>query len=197
MRPFKTVGGLLPFTFVIFAAWDYYLHSSLYELFWLCNIFNVTLGIGILFKKPSWIWISTLWLIAGIPLWMMSVATEHSFYIHAVFTHFVAAMIGIGALQGGARDPRVWWKALLLGLVIQTVTHVATPEQYNINISFRAYSFVAPYISQFWLYCLLSTTFFAGMLYGIEFALLKWLRTTVQSEAKILAMNLPQSDVST
>jgi len=154
----QTIIGILPILFVAAATYHYIQSSTLFSLLWMCNICNITLALGILLQKPTLIWVSTLWLVWGIPLWILDVVAYKHFNPHALLTHIVAAVIGLYAIKRIPKPSTMWWKAVIFGASIQLLTRLVTPNNYNINVSNRPYDLFYPFITQYWIFFLMNLT---------------------------------------
>ena len=136
--------ALLPASFFALAAVVNALDGTLFSLVWVCNAMNLLLAASIATRWPRGIWLATLWLLPGVPLWLLDVVAGSSLRPHSFFTHVAAAAVGVTALR---RTPHptggVWWQAVALAVALQLVARAITPPGENVNLAFAAHASVA------------------------------------------------------
>jgi hypothetical protein len=165
--------ALLPLAFFAFTAAHNVRAGTPHMLFWVCNVSNILLAVALAARWPRGIWIATLWVLSGTPLWILDAWLTRSFTVHSFFTHIVAAVIGILVLRRlPPPAPRgLWWQAVLFGLGCQLLARLFTPAEANVNIAFATYhsmSHVLPGFAAGWLFSL--TSFIVAMI-ALEIAL--------------------------
>ena len=135
--------ALLPFSFFLLAAFVNARAGTLHNLFWVCNVMNLVLAASLAARWPRGIWIATLWLLTGTPLWLWDAILTNVFDVHSFLTHVAAAGLGVWALFRTPRPRHLWWQAVLAAIALQLVTRALTPPETNVNVAFAAYGPVA------------------------------------------------------
>ena len=144
--------GLLPIGFV---GWAYATYDHPAHLLWLCNVCNLLLAVALLTDNLRLLWVATLWLVLGTPLWVMDIFVKDRFYPHSVFTHVVAPVLGLVAVRGRAAPAWTWILAVALGLAAQAVCRLWTPPALNINVSHATYRAMTGWFDSYIVYWLL------------------------------------------
>lgn len=159
------------------------LYSSVYsivigrpaDILWVCNLCNALLAFGLWRRDNAMIWIATLWLCLGTPLWIWDILDRDRYFsAHAIVIHVVSALIGILAIRKMTLPAPIWWQALLLGLIIQVITRFAAPPEFNINVSAYVYPALQKYFSQYWQYMIFNGISFALSLFLLEWTFRRW-----------------------
>lgn len=132
--------ALLPASFVTLAAIMNARMGTLHDLVWVCNAMNVALAISLAAGSARGIWISTMWLCVGTPLWIVDAWTNHDFMFHSFLTHFAATGVGLYALRFTPRPRHIWWQAALAGIGLQLLSRALTAPEHNINVAWGLYT---------------------------------------------------------
>ncbi len=168
--------GLLPAAFLAVAAVVYVRAGTPGTLLWVCNVSNGLLAISMLAAWPRGIWIASLWLLAGVPLWLMDGFLGEGFQTHSFLTHFAAAAVGLVALRRLPRQRGVWWQAVAYAVSLQLPARLLTPPEENVNVAFTAYhslSHVVPFAASF----VLNILVFLVAMRGLEAILVRVYRS--------------------
>ncbi len=143
------------------------------ELLWVCNVSNLLLSASIFFKSCRWIQVSTLWILCGIPFWIIDAIINSGFQYYSFLTHFGGGTIGVWALRSKSSGQAVWPIAVIYFAILQGIARLVTDPKLNINSAFKVpiwSSFISPY----WLANTFNLIFFAILLFGIEIFLVKF-----------------------
>ncbi len=157
------------------------------ELLWMCDVANLILGVGLLFSFPALVWIATLLLIPAAPLWIwdLSVLKGEYWTMNGFLLHIGSMAIGILGVRGTAqanqaqsdgKKRRLWWKALLVLVVVQLITRLVTPPEPNINVAHRVYEGLEGIFSSYAMFWVSSFLCFAALYYLLEIFLDRWVR---------------------
>lgn len=174
--PLARWSGLLPLLLFAWISVDYTWRGYPWELLWACNYCQVVLGAGILAEMPLLVWIPTLWLIAGSPLWIMDVALFGDFRITAVLTHIGGSALGLWLIVGYLRCfklRRYWLYAALFMALTQLVSRWISPPAMNINMSFKVYPPLRTIFPVYWIYWCCNFVFSMGVLFCLEKVILR------------------------
>src|SRR5215813_12070112 len=63
--------GILPLVFFLAQVKHYWPINELGNLFWMCNIGNLILALGLFFEKPLVIRLAAIWTIPGLIIWIL------------------------------------------------------------------------------------------------------------------------------
>ena len=164
--------GLVPLFTALYTTSYYIARGEASEILWVCNVCSYLLGIGLLIRQPSLVWVATLWLIVGTPLWVMDNIVRQVFFTpHAFMMHIVGSLIGLLALRTVAGRVRYWWWALLLGIVLNILARWLAAPAANVNLSASIYPAAQPYFDSYPVYLLFNVITFAVSLYLLELLL--------------------------
>lgn len=106
------------------------------DLLWFCNAAAFVVALGLLMRAPSVLGIGLLWLVVGLPVWIVDLARGGVFLPTSILTHVGVLVLGIvGAARIGLPD-QAWSRALLAGLVLHVVCRYVTPRAANVNAAF-------------------------------------------------------------
>jgi hypothetical protein len=177
-RPRKLL-GLIPLAFLAWALYDFAVTDTLPDSLWMCNVANAILGVGLLVGSVRMLWIATLALIVGSPLWFWDAILGVHVHPHSFFTHVVSAGFGVWLLRGQPRVPRAWLATLGVGVALQVICHFATPPSYNVNVSHAPFHALASIVPSFALYSVLNTIFMGVVLFCLERVLCRHVSTPV------------------
>jgi len=164
-----SISALLPLLAGLYASWNSISQGSASELLWVCNVFNFTLAIGLYFRHAVTLWISTLWILAGTPLWIWDNIERGTYLtVHAFFIHVVSGVIGLISLRYVTQQLRVWHKALLAVILLQLLTRLVADPDLNINMSASVYPALQGLFDSFLMYSLFNFFSFAFTLMLLE-----------------------------
>lgn len=150
--------GLLPIAFV---CWAYTNYDHPAHLLWMCNLCNLLVAVGLLTNNLRVIWLGTLWLILGFPLWIVDIFVKDQFYSHSFFTHAVTTFIGLWAIRGRPARPRTWMLAWVFGVSVQAICRLWTPPSENINVAHSTYAAFSGWLNNYFVYWFITVSFFA------------------------------------
>jgi hypothetical protein len=147
------------------------------SLLWSCHLGSLAVGVGLLRRWPTWIGVGLLWLVVGVPLWVMETAMQGGFEPTATLPHLGGLAIGlVGVRKLGLPQP-VWRKAMAAILALQLLTRWITPEAANINLAFAVWPGWEQYFPSYGVYItsidLLGLVLFAGLEYAIRRTILR------------------------
>ncbi|MCA9028421.1 MAG: hypothetical protein KDA86_24630 [Planctomycetaceae bacterium] len=104
---------------------------------WACHLASLLTGTGILLRRPTFIGIGVLWLVVGIPLWCVYLAIGGAFRPASLLTHVGGLAVGVLGLKAIGMRSNLWWKAILVLLVLLAISRWLTPPELNVNLAFH------------------------------------------------------------
>jgi len=146
--------GLLPLAFFIARLVYFSNHGGVSQILWMCHFSNLTLAIGLLFDRPTWIAISAYWLILAVPFWLIDVFSFGLEGITSAATHLGGLAVAILPVWKSFPNKRVWHFALGWYLFLQLVCRLFTTPELNINMAhavYRGWEAMYPNYAWYWL----------------------------------------------
>jgi hypothetical protein len=131
--------GLLPFTFFLAHFTHHFSRGVPQHILWLCNLSNLVLATGLFFRLAALIRIATMWLIPGLPLWIIDMSFTGDAPVSTFLSHVGGTAIGLYAMSKVRAQRNMWMHAWLYGFVVQLVCMLFTPADLNVNVSHRIY----------------------------------------------------------
>jgi len=123
---------------------------------WMCNLSNLLLAVGLLTQRLRLVWIATMWLVVGVPIWAWEAwVSSRLSGPHALLTHCGATVLGLYSVRVWRGDARPRWVvglASAFGVAAWVSSRFLTPEQLNINVSHRVHDALAESFSSYGLY---------------------------------------------
>jgi hypothetical protein len=146
------------------------------QILWCCHLSNLGLAVGLVLRRPSWIRMTSLWLIIGLPPWLIDMLMTGLMTPVSIFSHFGGALVALFALRRIGLPTGSWRPALLYFLVLQQLTRLlTTPGPYtNVNVAHFAYGPWKDLFQPYWVYLLANTLLVALCLWLLESGL-RWL----------------------
>jgi hypothetical protein len=138
---------------------------------WACSLGTVLIGTGLLFNWPTWNGMGLMWLILGVPLWIVELAIRGGLEFTSALIHLGSLLLGfVGTWVMGC--PRgVWWKATLLLYLLHWISRWITPEKENINFANRVWIGWETYFPDHGRYILMIVLLSGFLFGGVELAL--------------------------
>jgi hypothetical protein len=127
--------GLFPIAFIVMRLAVLLADDKAYDIFWVCNLANVALGIGILANQPKIIRPAAFWLLLGLPLWAHYCITTGDYQLTSVLTHIGGNLIALLALARVRVDSWSWAYAIAGFWVLQLFSRIFTPPDLNVNVA--------------------------------------------------------------
>jgi hypothetical protein len=112
-----------------FQAWRGHAEYAL----WSCHVAALLVGAGLLGPWPTANAVGVLWLVLGVPLWLIDVARGGEFYPTTLLTHVGAFALALVAVAWLGWPPGAWWKGLAGLLALVVVSRLVTPDLADVN----------------------------------------------------------------
>lgn len=156
------------------------------QLLWCCHISNLLLALGMIFGSVRLIRVASLWLMIGVPPWILDMVVTRLVTPVSIFSHLGATLIATCILWRLGMVGGTWRFALIYFLILQQVTRLLTaPGPYtNVNVAHFAYGPWRELIPNYWLYILINSVLTAIYLIIVEW-ILCWLFPPRVKEAKV------------
>ena len=129
--------GLLALAcFATHAGYHIYHHHP-EDLLWGCHVGTATIAVSLLFRSATGNAIGVLFLLLGVPLWLLDVATGGELMPTSVPTHLGGLTIGLLGVGALGMPRHAWWKASLAMIALVLLCRCVTPERANVNVAFH------------------------------------------------------------
>jgi hypothetical protein len=128
---------------------------------WMCYLANLLLAAGLLLNRPEPIRPGAIWILPGIPLWLMDMISTGIVRPTGVLAHLGGAAVGIFALSRFRVGRRAWLHAFLLFLAVQQLCRWATPPDLNVNLAHGIYAGWEQMFTGYWSYWITTSVFMA------------------------------------
>jgi hypothetical protein len=109
------------------------------DALWMCHVANLVLGLGMILERPAWIRVAAAWIVLGIPLWVIDMATSGTICPFSTISHVGGLAVAIFALNRVRATRNEWIGGVALLVAMQLLARVATPEALNVNLAWRPY----------------------------------------------------------
>jgi hypothetical protein len=167
--------GLAALGFYAIHAGFHLLHGRPEELLWMCHLGAALVGIGLLSFSATLNGIGTLFLSAGMPLWVMYLAGGGDFYPTSCFPHLGGLAIGLYGVRRLGLTSGTWWKALVALITLILICRLVTPPRANVNVAFATYPGMETVFPSHLLYLAAMMVFSAGYFFVCDYGLRRWL----------------------
>jgi hypothetical protein len=141
------------------------------DILWACHVAALLVGIGLLGAWPSCVGVGVLWLLVGVPFWLIDVLAGGEFKPTSVLTHIGGLAVGLVGVRWLGLPGQVWWKASLALLALQGLCRLVTPEKDNVNVAFAVYKGWESWFGSFLVYELFLLVLLTALFAAVEFAL--------------------------
>ena len=156
---------------LVFFALHFHYHWSREQpanILWMCHVSNVILAIGWMSAWPGLIRVAVLWLIPGLPLWIMESIQTGEVSFTSVLTHLGGLALGLILLYRVRSARWTWLYAMIWYLALQQICRMASPEALNVNIAHRMRAGWEGVFSAYWQYWLFTSLLALGGLWGVN-----------------------------
>src|ERR1700741_1463500 len=127
--------GILPVIFFLAQGVHYWQINQLGHLFWMCNIGNLLLAMGLFLEKPVVIRLAAIWTIPGLIVWILYVVLAWGVFLSSTLAHVGGLAVALIALSHVGMDPKSWRWALWWYRVVQLLSRFLTARELNVNLA--------------------------------------------------------------
>ena len=127
--------GLLPLIFFLAQGIHYFRINQLGHMFWMCNIGNLILAMGLFLEKPVLIRLAAIWTIPGLVIWFIYVVLAWGVFLTSTLAHVGGLIVAMIALSHYGMDRTAWRWAFGWYLVVQLASRFFTPADFNVNLA--------------------------------------------------------------
>ena len=127
--------GLLPLIFFMAQAEHYWRIDQLGHMFWMCNIGNLLLAMGLFFEKARVVRLAAIWMIPGLLVWFVYVVLTWGMFLTSTLAHVGGLAVALIALGKYRMDRTAWLWAFGWYLVVQLLSRLFTARDLNVNLA--------------------------------------------------------------
>jgi hypothetical protein len=178
--------GLLPLTFFLAQTIHYWGVGGMGNLFWMCNVGNLLLALGIFLNHRELIRAAAIWTIPGLLLWARYVLFDYDFVVSSALAHVGGIIVALIVLRRVRMDRVAWFYAFVWYLFMQLVSRQATDPRLNVNVAHRIQAGWQQAFSSYWKFWVVMTVLTAFCLWAIGLTL-SWIWLARDAESPALA----------
>ena len=160
--------GWIPLVFLGLHFYTHWERDTLGHILWWCHMANLILSIGWMCASPGLIRIAVLWLIPGLPLWILDASQTGDWSVSSGLTHFGGLVMGLFLLRRVRAARWAWLHAFIPGFVLQQISRWATAAELNVNIAHGMREGWEEVFSSYWQYWLFTTLGILAALWGVN-----------------------------
>jgi len=127
--------GIFPVIFFLAQFKHYWSTHELGNLFWMCNVGNLILALGLFLEKPVVTRLAAIWTIPGLIIWIIYVVLTWGLFVSSVLAHVGGLAVALIALNQVGMDRTTWRWAFGWYLVIQLLSRFLTAPALNVNLA--------------------------------------------------------------
>jgi hypothetical protein len=158
--------GLLPLTFFLAQTIHYWRVGGMGNLFWMCNVGNLLLALGIFLNHRELIRAAAIWTIPGLLLWVRYVLFDYDFVVSSALAHVGGIIVALIVLRRVRMDRIAWFYAFVWYLFMQLVSRQATDPRLNVNVAHRIQAGWQQAFSSYWKFWVVMTVLTAFCLWA-------------------------------
>ena len=142
--------GFLPLLFFLAQAIHYWQIHQLGHMFWMCNIGNLLLALGIFFEQALLVRVAVIWSVPGLVVWCLYVVPTWGLLltgrmsleqvygvISSTLAHVGGLSAGIIVLRKVRMNGSAWASAFIWYFIVQLASRLLTSADMNVNLSHR------------------------------------------------------------
>jgi hypothetical protein len=157
------------FFYALFAA-DHLYAGHAANLLWACQVGALLVGLGLVFRSPTWNAIGLLWLVAGVPLWAMDLLANGGGRPTTLLTHVGGLVLGVIGVRRLGLPKRTWLRAAIALAGLHLLCRWVTPPEENINLAFTIWPGWEAYFPSHLVYVLTVFALCVAAFMSVEFA---------------------------
>ena len=158
--------GLLPLVFFLAQGNHYWRIDQLGHMFWMCNIGNLVLAVGLFVEKPLLVRVAALWTIPGVIVWFLYVVLAWGVFLTSTLAHVGGIAVAVIVLRTYRMDRHTWLYAFGWLVVMQVVSRLFTAPELNVNLSHAVQPGWEQTFTSYWSFWLVLTLVAAVVLWG-------------------------------
>ena len=179
MRRFRLL-GFLPLAFFLAQAIHYWHINELGQMFWMCNIGNLLLALGMFLGERLLIRVAAIWMVPGVAVWLVYVVPTWGLVLtgpssfgqlfgvlSSTLAHLGGFSVGMLVLRRTRMDGLAWLYAFAWYFVMQLLSRLITPVAMNVNVSQQIQPGWEKTFNSYWKFWLVLTLLVGICLWGL------------------------------
>jgi hypothetical protein len=126
---------LFPLIFFLAQGVHYWRIDQLGHMFWMCNVGNLLLAMGLFLEKRRVVRLASIWMIPGLLVWFVYVVLTWGVFLTSTLAHLGGLAVALIALSSYRMDRTAWRWAFGWYLMVQLGSRLATPSELNVNLA--------------------------------------------------------------
>lgn len=169
-RQFQLV-GVLPFLIFFSRLIQYISVNTPDWILYSCHVSTLLLGIGMVSGSAWAIRVAAIWLVIGLPMWIIDAWLTHVIWFASVYSHIGGFALALYAISKVRATGRSWPPALLWFVGLQLLTRFTTRPDLNVNFAHAPYELFKSTYGGYWNFWIVSTLVVTAIVRVVEFAL--------------------------
>ena len=157
--------GVLPLLFFFLQGVHYWRSNELGNLFWMCNVGNLILAMGLFLEKRRVIRLAAIWMIPGLIVWFVYVVLAWGVFLSSTLAHVGGLAVTAVALKTYRMDRRGWIYAFRWYIGVQLLSRFFTAPKLNVNLAHAVQPGWEQTFPSYWTFWLTLTLITAGVLW--------------------------------
>jgi hypothetical protein len=137
-----------------------------------CHVSNLMLGVGMIFGALLLIRVAVIWLIIGLPMWVIDAVATRELWLSSIYSHVGGFLIGLYAIGKARATGKSWLPALIWFVFLQSVTRHTTAPELNVNVAHFPYELVRGWFPSYWAFWPVCLAIVTAMVWIVEHMLL-------------------------
>jgi hypothetical protein len=137
-----------------------------------CHNANLMLGLGMIFRAPLLIRMAAIWLVIGLPMWIIDAVVSRELWLSSIYSHLGGFLIALYAIRKTRSTGKSWMPALVWFAFLQLVTRYTTAPELNVNIAHSPYELVKEWFPSYWAFWPVCLAIVTAMVWIVEHTLL-------------------------
>lgn len=157
--------GLLPLSFFLAQGIHYWRIDQPGHMFWMCNLGNLLLAMGLFLEKRRVVRLAAIWTIPGLLVWFVYVVLTWGVFFTSTLAHVGGLTVAIIALTKYRMDRTAWRWAFGWYLVVQLLSRLVTLPELNVNLAHAVQPGWEQAFQSYWTFWLVLTLVAAVLLW--------------------------------
>ncbi len=166
--------GVLPFLIFFSRLIQYISVNTPDWIIYSCHVSTLLLGIGMVIGSAWAIRVAAIWLVIGLPMWIIDACVTQVIWFASVYSHVGGFALALYAISKVRATGRSWLLALLWFVGLQLLTRFTTRPELNVNFAHTPYELIKGTYGGYWSFWIACTLVVAAMVWVVEFALARF-----------------------
>lgn len=163
--------GVLPLLIFGWRLWQYLSVNTPDWILYSCHVSTLALGLAMIWGWPLIIRITVIWLMIGLPMWVIDAWVTKVIWIASIFSHVGGFFLALYAIKRVRATGKSWFPALLWFVGLQLITRYTTRPDLNVNVAHFPYEAFKDSYASYWTFWPVCTLVVALLVWLVEFGL--------------------------